>query len=151
MVNSRRLQDLLPVVRDRMIHFIAVAELRLSDELGKQVKLIPTSTYRDDEAQDAEYAKGRTAPGPKTTNARAGESWHNFQCAMDVAIQVDGQITWDKELYRKLGAIAPECGLVWGGDWNGDGIEQKNDFDLDHFQYTGGRTLAELQQGQEIA
>jgi len=36
-----------------------------------------------------------------------------------------------------------ECGLEWAGDWKSFKEEA-------HFQYTGGKTIAQLQSGQEI-
>lgn len=37
-----------------------------------------TCTYRSGEEQDALYAQGRTKPGNIVTNAKAGQSEHNF-------------------------------------------------------------------------
>jgi peptidoglycan L-alanyl-D-glutamate endopeptidase CwlK len=151
MINSRQLSDLLPPVHDRIVHFIAVAEMRFAEKFPEhRWKLQVLSTFRDNESQDALYAKGRTVPGPKVTNARGGYSWHNFHCAADVGILRDGQLTWERGLYKELGEIGKECGLTWGGDWNGDGVEQPGDTDLDHFQYTGGLTLADLRAGKQI-
>jgi len=46
------------------------------------LKLI--SGLRTYEEQDALYAQGRTAPGPKVTNAPGGHSNHNFGLAFDM-------------------------------------------------------------------
>lgn len=151
MIRSRSLDELIPAVKDRIIAFIARAELCLAETYpGQKIKLMVISTYRDNEAQDAEYAKGRTTPGPKVTNARGGQSWHNYRCAADLGVLVNGTLSWDRKYYEQLGAIAQELGLTWGGDWNGDGVRQKADFDLDHFQWTGGLTLADLEAGKKV-
>lgn len=42
--------------------------------------------FRTYAEQDALYARGRTAPGNIVTNARGGESFHNFGVAYDIAI-----------------------------------------------------------------
>lgn len=152
MVNSKSMQDLIPEARSRATFFIAQAELELSQLTGKRVKVQPTSTFRDSESQDELFARGRTAPGKIVTNARGGESWHNFQRAMDFVITIDGKVTWDKDYYRLAGKIAQESGLTWGGDWNGNGKEDRNDWDLCHVQYDAdGMTLAKLQNGMEVA
>lgn len=151
MISSKSLGDLLPSVKSMAIHFIAVAEMELSQKWFRSVKIAVTYTYRDYEYQDALYAQGRTAPGPKVTNSRGGESWHNFRCAFDVAIKIDGGITWEKEAYKALGEIGKRCGLTWGGDWNGNNVEDAPDWDLCHFQFTGGRSLAEMRQDWEAS
>lgn len=148
MKNSRDPYDLHPPVRKRMLAFVADAEMRLSAELNQRVKLKFTSTTRDHEWQDAEYAKGRTAPGKISTKARGGDSIHNWGCAVDFALEIDGVITWDGRFYQMLGAIAKEHGITWGGDWNENGKVDKNDWDLVHFQWTDGLTLKELQAGK---
>lgn len=149
MIGSRSLQDLLPNVRGLAVHFIALAEMKMSDQLLVPVKVKVTSTYRDEEYQDELYAQGRTKPGKIVTNSRGGDSIHQYRCAFDVALEIDGKITWDKSYYKILGQIGKDLGLTWGGDWDGDGVEDKNDWDLCHFQHTGGLTIAELKQAKE--
>lgn len=50
-------------------------------------------------SQDRLYAQGRTSPGGIVTNARGGESPHNYGCATDwVRWTMDGEPIWsDKE------------------------------------------------------
>lgn len=151
MIDSRSLAELLPSVRQLAIHFLALGEIRLAEAYPDRIlKVRVTSTYRDAEMQDSLYAKGRTAPGRKVTNARGGDSWHQYRCAWDVVVWVDGRITWEPEYYRLLGEVAKDMGLTWGGDWNGDGQQQSEDFDLVHFQWTGGLKLADLKLGTPI-
>lgn len=126
-----------------ILHFIAVGEFRLSEMCpSKRCKLRVVSTYRDNERQAQLYAQGRTTPGAIVTNAKAGQSWHNYRCAADIVPEFDGVISWDHNWFETLGPIAEECGLTWGGRWH--------IVDLDHFQYTGGLTLADLQAGKKI-
>jgi peptidoglycan L-alanyl-D-glutamate endopeptidase CwlK len=74
------------------------------------------------------YAKGRTAPGPKVTNAKPGESAHNYNLARDYIPtlgkhMLDG--SWRKvRTYKvsplwwwKFGRCAKKAGLSWGGYW----------------------------------
>jgi peptidoglycan L-alanyl-D-glutamate endopeptidase CwlK len=150
MISSRSLDELIPWIKPYVISFIAAGELALAEAFPEvRWKIGVTSTFRDAEFQDMLYAKGRTEAGPKVTNAKGGDSWHNHRCAWDVAVLENGTTaTWDKKYYQILGRVAAELGITWGGDWNGDGVSQKEDFDLVHFQMTGGLTLADLKAGQ---
>ena len=79
-------------------------------------------TFRSAADQNADYAKGRTAPGKVITNAKAGQSLHNFypSLAFDVAFKdAQGKLSWSQDLFTKLGAIGLQCGLGWGGAWTG--------------------------------
>jgi peptidoglycan L-alanyl-D-glutamate endopeptidase CwlK len=138
MINSRSLDDLVPPAKQRAEAFIAAAK-------AKGIDLLVTSTYRDGESQDALYAQGRSAPGNIVTRAKAGQSWHNWRCALDVVPLVNGKAIWDDQaMWKQVGAIGKSCGLEWAGDW----VTFK---EYPHFQYTGGLTLAQLQQGAKIA
>jgi peptidoglycan L-alanyl-D-glutamate endopeptidase CwlK len=71
-----------------------------------------TLGYRTYAVQDALYAEGRNAPGAIVTNARGGESAHNFGLAVDFYAG-----DWDPASYDLLGTMVKLRGLVWGGDW----------------------------------
>jgi len=138
MINSRNLDDLAPPAKQRAEAFIAAAK-------AKGIDLLVTSTYRDNESQNALYAQGRTAPGNIVTRAKAGQSWHNWRCALDVVPLVNGKAIWDDQaMWKQVGEIGKSCGLEWAGDW----VTFK---EFPHFQYTGGMTLTQLQQGAKIA
>ena len=139
MINSRSLDDLVPPAKQRAQAFVEAAK-------AKGIDLLVTSTYRDNESQAALYAQGRTTPGDVVTNARPGQSWHNYRCALDVVALVNGKPIWNKKdpIWQKIGEIGKSCGLEWAGDW-------KDFKEFPHFQYTGGMTLAQLQAGAKIA
>lgn len=131
MINSRDLLDLLPHVADKAHAFIDACE-----EQG--IDVLITSTYRDGESQAALYAKGRTAPGPRVTNAKPGTSYHNHRVAFDFVPIVDGKAVWnDDHLWAQCGMIGEKVGLEWGGGWQGFQ-------DKPHMQDTGGKTIAQL-------
>lgn len=137
MVNSRKLEDLMPKVRA-----MAEAWVKECDEAG--IDVLVTSTFRDNESQNALYAQGRTAPGNKVTNAKGGQSFHNYHCALDFVPLVNGKPNWnDTKLFTKCGEIAEKHGFEWAGRW-------KSFKELAHIQYTGGLTLAQLQKGEAI-
>ena len=138
MINSRSLDDLVPPAKQRAQAFVEAAK-------AKGIDLLVTSTYRDNESQDALYAQGRTTPGNVITRAKAGQSWHNYRCALDVVPLVNGKAIWDDQaMWKQVGEIGKSCGLEWAGDW----VTFK---EYPHFQYTGGMTLAQLQAGAKIA
>jgi peptidoglycan L-alanyl-D-glutamate endopeptidase CwlK len=137
MINSRKLEDLLPIVKKKCEEFIASC-----DKQG--IDVLITSTYRDAESQNALFAQGRTTPGNKVTNAKAGQSYHNWRVAFDFVPLVNGKAQWnDIALFTKCGEIAEKCGLEWAGRW----VKFK---ELAHCQYTGGLKLADFQAGKTL-
>jgi hypothetical protein len=88
--------------------------------------------------QDALYAKGRTTPGPRVTNARGGFSYHNFGIAWDIGIfSARGKYLTQSEDYKKAGKIGRDRGLEWGGDWKGI-------VDQPHFQCKSALKIADM-------
>ena len=100
MINSRSLDDLLPQVKQRVEAFIKAAD-------ASGIDLLVTSTYRDNESQNALYAQGRTTAGRVVTNAKAGQSFHNYRCAVDVVPLVNGKPAWNvkDEVWQTIGKL----------------------------------------------
>ena len=137
MVNSRSLSDLNPKVAAMCSEFINRCK-------AQGIDVIITSTYRDAEAQNKLYAQGRTEPGKKVTNAKAGQSFHNWRVAFDFVPLVNGKAQWnDAVLFLKCGEIAEGVGLEWAGRW-------KKFNETAHCQYTGGLSLADFQAGKTL-
>lgn len=88
-----------------------------ADSEGLVVKIIcGTRTFQE---QDRLYQQGRTTKGAKVTNAKAGNSFHNYGIAYDVGIFTkDGQYLTSDQPYKALydACKAPD-GMVWGGNW----------------------------------
>lgn len=102
--------------------------------LGHPIRL--TSTFRSSEEQDKLYAQGRTTPGSIVTNAKGGESAHNFGVAFDVVFVNEGYDgPWD--LVGKFGKL---LGFTWGGDW-------KKFVDRPHFEFLLDYTLGDFKKG----
>jgi peptidoglycan L-alanyl-D-glutamate endopeptidase CwlK len=68
--------------------------------------------------QDALFAQGRTRPGRKVTNAKGGESNHNFGIAFDVGVFEGAVYLGESPRYDVVGALGQEIGLEWGGHWS---------------------------------
>lgn len=139
MINSRNIDDLHPHVAKLCVAFIAACK-------SAGIDALITSTYRDAESQAALYAQGRTTPGHIVTNAKPGQSFHNYRCAFDFVPIVNGKAIWkDDELFEKCGVIAEGVGLEWAGRWHGELRE------MAHCQWTGGLKLADLQAGAHLS
>ena len=108
--------------------------------------MLITSTYRDIESQNALYDQGRTTEGRIVTNAKGGESFHNYRCAIDIVPLVCGKPDWDGShpIWQQIGELGEKAGLEWAGRW-------KSFKEMAHFQYTNGLTLAQLKEGAVIA
>ena len=112
------------------------------------IKIRATECLRTAKEQDALYAKGRTAPGSKVTNARGrdAKSMHQWGVAVDIVIDMDADKDGDidiRDLYNVkllnvVGKIGESIGLEWGGSW-------KSIVDKPHFQLPDwGSTPAKL-------
>lgn len=81
-----------------------------------------TCTYRSNEEQDALFKQGVDNPKKKVTNARGGESPHNYlpSKAFDIAfITVDKKLDYSQDLFLKFWDIIKliEPRVEWGGSW----------------------------------
>jgi peptidoglycan L-alanyl-D-glutamate endopeptidase CwlK len=101
--------------------------------------------------QDALFAQGRPT-GKKVTNAKGGQSYHNFGLAFDIVLLVDKDkngtfesASWEtnvdfdgdgKSDWQEIVAIAKRYGWAWGGDWKF--------VDAPHFEKTFGLSVKEL-------
>src|SRR3990167_6683109 len=121
MLSSRNVDDLAFPAKVRALKFLSEAKLAGID-------LLVTCTHRDGEAQHALYTQGRTRPGRIVTNADAGDSYHQYDVALDVVPLRHGKPVWgtrgngiddnpsddatdDLELWQRVGAIGEACGL----------------------------------------
>lgn len=142
MIASRSLEELHPIVRAKVRQWLAACA-------REDIELLVTSTYRDFASQDALYAQGRTKPGSIVTNAKGGDSFHNWRVATDVVPLVAGKPLWQvflstgkmHPIWKRTGELAESCGLEWAGRW-------KKFKEYAHVQYTGGLTINDFKQGK---
>lgn len=88
---------------------------------------IITHGHRTIEEQQQLFAQGRVLPGKIVTNCDGViiKSKHNYfpSKACDIALKIDGKISWSEGYYKEFGEyvknIALNLGLkiFWGGDW----------------------------------
>ena len=77
-------------------------------------------SFRSVAEQDSLYAQGRTQPGSIVTNAKGSSysSQHQWGIAADF-YRADGKGAYNEagDYFNRVGAIARQLGLAWGGDW----------------------------------
>jgi peptidoglycan LD-endopeptidase CwlK len=97
-----------------------------------------TRTYAE---QDALFRQGRFGnPPPKVTNARGGQSWHNFGLAWDIGIFRGGVYVTADGPYRTVAPSGKVTDVSWGGDFPGSFK------DPPHYQFkTAGQTITQAQ------
>ena len=138
MLSSRLLTALHPTVAAKATAHIAACK-------AEGIDLLITCTFRDREMQDHLYAQGRTDPGKIVTNAKGGQSAHNYKLAYDIVPMVYGKPVWnttgdDGKLWERVGELGEAQGLEWAGRW-------KTFREYPHFQFLGGHPLSYFQDG----
>lgn len=139
--------ELNPVVSERSNQLIQQAA-------KKGIEVVITDAFRSAADQDKLYQQGRTTGGNIVTNAKGGESYHNFGLAIDFALETpSGDVIWDREYDRNENGVADwtevvqmakALGFEWGGDWKGFK-------DYPHLEMNFGLTIADLQNGERPA
>ena len=141
--SAKHLETLLPEVKDAFVAFIIDAKELVAKE-GLDYKIICGTRSWDQQA--ALYAKGRTAPGPKVTNAKPGSSMHNFGLAIDCGVfkgkvYMDDSTPADKKIadlmHKHASTLCSKHNLRWGGNF-------KSLYDAPHFEYNTPYSLSEL-------
>ena len=110
--SEKRLQQLHPALASAVRAIVADLASR-----GIVVEVVQgLRTYKE---QDELYAKGRTKPGPIVTQARGGQSNHNFGLAVDLCPFTNDKPDWNAPMsvWAAIGASAEAHGLEWGGSW----------------------------------
>lgn len=118
----------------------------------KGIYVLITQGYRSIAEQNELYAQGRTKPGKIVTNARGGQSYHNFGLALDFALYINNgaDVSWDKNAdfngdraadWKQVVQTFKARGFAWGGDF-------RTFKDAPHFEMTFGYTCNQLQAGK---
>ena len=81
-----------------------------------------TCTYRSNEEQNKLYEQGVKDPKKKVTNAKGGQSPHNYKpsFAFDIAfIGIDKKLKWNADLFEKFNECVQSVSseVTWGGSW----------------------------------
>ncbi len=139
-----KFDELHPILQNKAKKLIRLGKEKCNLEINIY------SGFRSFAAQEAIYAQGRTAPGKVISNARGGESFHNYGLGFDFAILKPGskEIEWNsradvdndqKPDYEEIGKLGEDLGMEWGarftnmkGDWG-------------HLQMSFGFSIKDLQ------
>lgn len=136
---EENLSSLHASVEAQFRQFVTEAQAAVQSD-GVTIEVI--SGYRSFKTQAGLFARGRTLPGPKVTNAAPGQSWHNYGLAVDLGLFRGGayldetQPAFADRVYRKIAAVARRFGIEWAGNW-------KSFQETPHFQNTLGMTIAQ--------
>ena len=160
-ITLQRIELLHPAIKDK----VASAYDKACQRLTGRATLRFAYTLRTFSEQDNLFALGRTvvkdANGKKVgivTNAKGGQSFHNYGLAWDIVLIIDGkEASWDTlkdfdgdrvadwmeavDEFKKIGA-------EWGGDWKGS-LNDKPHFQIP-FGYTWKHLLEKYNAGDFI-
>lgn len=128
-ISLQRASLLHPKVRAEVIGLIEQAESKLPRTAIRIVQGLRTFAE-----QDALYAQGRTKSGPRVTNSKGGQSYHNYGLAIDFALLYDKDdngtyesLSWDtlkdfdkdgESDWMEVVEIFEAAGYTWGGRFN---------------------------------
>lgn len=154
-----RIQLMHPLVKAEVEQMYALISQALT---GKAICRF-AYTLRTYKEQNDLFALGRTVVNPngksaklpmgsKVTNAKGGQSYHNFGLAFDIVLLKDSKgtgkfdaATWETNVdfdgdgkadWQEIVTIAKQHGWAWGGDWKFT--------DMPHFEKTLGKSVIDL-------
>lgn len=126
--NQEKINELHP----KLSPIAQTAWQECEDAMPENTKLWIDQALRTFDESDALYAQGRTAPGSIVTNAKAGQSYHNYGLAFDFHMITNGKDDWQVgALWMKVVEIMKSHGFTWGGSF-------KTILDQPHFELTFG-------------
>ena len=141
-VTQQRIAQLHPALRDEVTSLINQANTQLTSH--SHVRIV--QGLRTFAEQDALYAQGRTTAGQKVTQAKGGQSLHNYGVAIDFCLIIDDkQVSWDMQKdwdgdkiadWMEVVSVFRKAGWEWGGTWKFT--------DNPHFQKTFGHSWQDL-------
>lgn len=145
-ISLKRIETLHPLLRDEMHEIFCEIDSVLT---GRAICRL-SHTLRTFAEQDKLFAQR-----PKVTNARGGQSYHNYGLAVDIVLLKDTDkngtfesASWETNVdfdgdgkadWMECVAVFEKHGWEWGGRW-------KSFPDRPHFQKTFGKSIAQLQQ-----
>jgi len=146
-----RIKTLHPKIRKEVLESYRKAN---NLQLGKGVRLRFSCTFITFEEQDKLNAQRRTTKGPKVTNAKGGQSIHNYGLAFDIVILYDKdgdgrfeEASWDTKRdgdkdgipdWLEVTKVMLDSGFINGFITNG------KKWDLPHFQKDFGLSWKQM-------
>lgn len=133
-----KIDTLHPLIREEVRQLVDKINSQI---LTSSVKMIVTQGLRTFEEQDKLFAQK-----PRVTNAKGGQSIHNYGLAFDFCLAYGGRTIWDtvKDFdndkvpdWMEVVKVFKAAGYAWGGDF-------RSIVDKPHFEKTFGRTWQQL-------
>lgn len=142
-ISLDRIATFHPLLRDKLKEWYLEANNKL---LPKGYRLRITHVYRSVQEQNDLYVLGRTKKGSIVTNAKGGQSIHNYGLAFDFVIlrDLDDNGTFEtadftvNEYWKKIANYFKSKGFTWGGDF-------KSFKDAPHLEYSKGLSWSYFQ------
>lgn len=124
--NAAFIALLHPAIRVEAQQLIEFAESTL---MGPDLGICITYSLRTIDEQNGIYAQGRTKPGPIVTDAKGGQSFHNYGLAFDFCwaylnastgkFLVSDETAWAVgPIHHKVTSLFVSKGWEWGGVWH---------------------------------
>jgi peptidoglycan L-alanyl-D-glutamate endopeptidase CwlK len=137
-ITLRRIEKAHPIIREELKQ----QYLEINNKLPRGVRLRFSHVYRSISEQNRLFEKR-----PKITNAKGGQSIHNYGLAFDIVILFDKDkdgtfesASWNQDQYwMRVVVYFKSKGYEWGGDW-------KSFKDAPHFEKTFGNTWKTLKE-----
>lgn len=139
-ISLQKANQLHPHIKQRVIDTVNYINEKI---LTEEAKVRVAQGLRTFAEQDALYAQR-----PKVTNAKGGQSIHNYGLAIDIVLIINGKEAswdtkkdWDKDQqsdWMEVVQVLKKQGFSWGGDW-------RTFKDMPHFEDTKGLTLNQIQ------
>lgn len=133
-----KLDTLHPLIRNEVKQLVDKVN---NTVLTSNVKMLVTQCLRTFEEQDKLYNQK-----PKVTNAKGGQSIHNYGLAFDFCLAEGGKLIWETNKdydgdknpdWMEVVKVFKDAGYKWGGDF-------KSITDKPHFEKTYGFTWQQL-------
>lgn len=133
-----KIATLHPAIRDEVQQKVDYINVNV---LTGRVKMLVTQGLRTFEEQDKLFAQK-----PKVTNAKGGQSIHNYGLAFDFCLVDGGKTIWDtaKDFdgdkhpdWMEVVQVFKDAGYTWGGNF-------RSIHDAPHFEKTFGHTWEDL-------
>jgi peptidoglycan LD-endopeptidase CwlK len=142
-ITNKRIVNLRTNMQEKVVRLVN----KIYIESGTKLRVV--QGYRSTEEQNKLYGYGRTEINPNSkptvkkplgstvTNAKGGESYHNYGVAVDIQKSPYGSDT--PKIDKYTASVAEKLGLEWGGNWT-------TFKDYPHFQDTQGNSIKSLQE-----
>lgn len=147
MIQDKYTQKIIDKIHPKLRAELTTIIEAIQDKLTGSAKIRLTQGLRTISYQNSLYAQGRTTKGSIVTNAKGGQSNHNYGLAVDFCLIINGKEMSYNEVkdydadgvsdWSEVVKIFKSFGWNWGGDF-------KSIKDSPHFEKTFGRHWKDL-------